>query len=291
MSCVKFEAGSVSACAAAEASSTSAAFCCVTSSTMVIALFPCSMPGACSRLELAISAITSVTFFTLTTISASALPDSSTSLVPSDTLHTESWIRVLISLAASALREARFLTSEATTAKPRPCSPARAASSAPFGLLARRRGELIGLGGIVRIVLDRRGHLLHRRSRLLEAGGLLLGALAQVRVAARNLLRPRTHLGRRPRHAPHHVGHVHQQAVHTGGQCLEESFLALLANACGQVPIDRLGDDRLHFLFRRHLLRPVHPLHHGADPLAGAVDHRVRDDPQARVSPFCVCPN
>ncbi len=36
----------------------------------------------------------------------------------------------LISLAASALRPARARTSSATTAKPRPCSPARAASTA-----------------------------------------------------------------------------------------------------------------------------------------------------------------
>ncbi len=36
----------------------------------------------------------------------------------------------LISFAAAALRCARFLTSDATTAKPRPCSPALAASTA-----------------------------------------------------------------------------------------------------------------------------------------------------------------
>src|SRR5579863_3205619 len=36
----------------------------------------------------------------------------------------------LISLAAAALLDARLRTSEATTAKPRPCSPARAASTA-----------------------------------------------------------------------------------------------------------------------------------------------------------------
>jgi hypothetical protein len=41
-------------------------------------------------------------------------------------------ISVLISLAASALRCARLRTSPATTAKPRPCSPARAASTAAF---------------------------------------------------------------------------------------------------------------------------------------------------------------
>ena len=41
-------------------------------------------------------------------------------------------ISPLISFAAPALREARLRTSEATTAKPRPCSPARAASTAAF---------------------------------------------------------------------------------------------------------------------------------------------------------------
>ena len=39
-------------------------------------------------------------------------------------------MRSLISLAAAALRWARVRTSPATTAKPRPCSPARAASTA-----------------------------------------------------------------------------------------------------------------------------------------------------------------
>src|SRR5882762_7344620 len=46
------------------------------------------------------------------------------------TLFTLSWIRFLISRAASALRCARARTSPATTANPRPCSPARAASTA-----------------------------------------------------------------------------------------------------------------------------------------------------------------
>jgi hypothetical protein len=41
-------------------------------------------------------------------------------------------IRLWISLATSALRCARLRTSLATTAKPRPCSPARAVSTAAF---------------------------------------------------------------------------------------------------------------------------------------------------------------
>jgi hypothetical protein len=59
-------------------------------------------------------------------------PERSTSLPPSSTLATLSVIRALISLAASALRWASLRTSPATTAKPRPCSPARAASTAAF---------------------------------------------------------------------------------------------------------------------------------------------------------------
>ena len=74
----------------------------------------------------------SETFLTLVTISSRALPVWSTRAVPSSTFSTESLMRVLISLAAAAERCARLRTSPATTAKPRPCSPARAASTAAF---------------------------------------------------------------------------------------------------------------------------------------------------------------
>ena len=57
-------------------------------------------------------------------------PARSTRLRPRSTCSTESLIRILISFAAAALRCARLRTSDATTAKPRPCSPARAASTA-----------------------------------------------------------------------------------------------------------------------------------------------------------------
>ena len=60
------------------------------------------------------------------------LPASRTMVLPASTLSLESSISDLISLAASALRCARCRTSLATTAKPRPCSPARAASTAAF---------------------------------------------------------------------------------------------------------------------------------------------------------------
>ena len=69
---------------------------------------------------------------TCATTSRMVWPASPTSTLPSPTCCTEVSIRVLISLAAAAERCARLRTSPATTAKPRPCSPARAASTAAF---------------------------------------------------------------------------------------------------------------------------------------------------------------
>ncbi len=116
--------------AAAADSSTSAAFCCVTPSICVTARPTCSIPESCSREAAAISATISVTCLTELTISSMVLLASSTSFVPPSTFSAELWISALISFAAVALRCARLRTSEATTAKPRPCSPARAASTA-----------------------------------------------------------------------------------------------------------------------------------------------------------------
>ena len=90
----------------------------------MMARLTCAMPSACSWLEAAISATTSVTFFTLLTISCNALPEASTSLEPSSTFATDSRMRFLISFAAAALRAASIRTSEATIANPRPWSPA-----------------------------------------------------------------------------------------------------------------------------------------------------------------------
>ncbi len=74
----------------------------------------------------------SVTRCTDETMSAMVRPAWSTSCEPSVTRCTESPIRSLISLAAADERCASVRTSLATTAKPRPCSPARAASTAAF---------------------------------------------------------------------------------------------------------------------------------------------------------------
>src|SRR2546426_43486 len=90
------------------------------------------MPEVCSWLAALISPMMSVTRLTLATISSIVAPACSTSLLPTSTFSTESPISALISLAAAALRCARLRTSDATTAKPLPCSPARAASTAAF---------------------------------------------------------------------------------------------------------------------------------------------------------------
>ena len=74
----------------------------------------------------------SVTRVTALTILFIVSPALSTSTEPVSTRETESSMRALISFAAWALRLARLRTSPATTAKPRPCSPARAASTAAF---------------------------------------------------------------------------------------------------------------------------------------------------------------
>jgi hypothetical protein len=58
------------------------------------------------------------------------LADQGRTAAPPRTASTLPPIKVLISRAALALRWARLRTSDASTAKPRPCSPARAASTA-----------------------------------------------------------------------------------------------------------------------------------------------------------------
>ena len=62
------------------------------------------MPVVCSVLAALISRIRSVTRRTWLTMSAMVLPASFTSWLPASTLPTLSWIRLLISRAASALR-------------------------------------------------------------------------------------------------------------------------------------------------------------------------------------------
>ena len=90
----------------------------------------CATPALCSEVALLISAAMSATRRIASTTSVIVAPAWSTRTVPCATVCMLAPIRALISLAASALRWARLRTSLATTAKPRPCSPARAASTA-----------------------------------------------------------------------------------------------------------------------------------------------------------------
>src|SRR4051812_41675586 len=90
------------------------------------------MPVVCSLVAAVISPSMSLTRRTCETMSVIVRPASPTRRLPVSTFSTLSPISVLISFAAWALRCARVRTSPATTAKPRPCSPARAASTAAF---------------------------------------------------------------------------------------------------------------------------------------------------------------
>ncbi|KAF1036243.1 MAG: hypothetical protein GAK35_04117 [Herbaspirillum frisingense] len=95
-----------------------------------MAWLTCSMPLRCSSDAAEISPTMSVRRRTADTTSPMVSPARATWSEPLPTRCTESSISALISLAACALRWANERTSEATTAKPRPCSPARAASTA-----------------------------------------------------------------------------------------------------------------------------------------------------------------
>ena len=88
------------------------------------------MPSVCSAVAVPISPTSTLTCWAWPTISPMVCWAWPTSAAPLRTVSTLLPIKVLISRAALALRWARLRTSEATTAKPRPCSPARAASTA-----------------------------------------------------------------------------------------------------------------------------------------------------------------
>ena len=89
------------------------------------------------------------------------LPCASTSTEPVSTRETESSIRALISFAALALRLARLRTSPATTANPRPCSPARAASTAAFSADIGLEGNAVDHADDVSDFLRAVGNFMH----------------------------------------------------------------------------------------------------------------------------------
>ena len=104
--------------AAAALSSIIAAFCWVTWSIWVTAWPTWVTPRLCSALAVLISAMIWLTCWIELTMASIVRLASSTSAVPWWTCSTLPVTRVLISLAALALRCARLRTSLATTAKP-----------------------------------------------------------------------------------------------------------------------------------------------------------------------------
>ena len=86
-------------------------------------------------------------------ISSIVFPALITKWLPSSTFSTESLIRFLISPAAAAARCAKLRTSVATTAKPRPCSPALAASTAAFNARILVWNAMLSITEIISTIL------------------------------------------------------------------------------------------------------------------------------------------
>jgi hypothetical protein len=118
--------------AAAADCSTRAEFCCVASSSPATDWLISAMPRPWVCEASLISSMIRVTLATASSNSCMVAPACATCCDPLPTWVTESVMSWRTSLAASAERWARLRTSAATTEKPRPCSPARAASTAAF---------------------------------------------------------------------------------------------------------------------------------------------------------------
>ena len=103
---------------------------CTTTDTWSIPWLIWAIPEACSFDAWAISATRAAVWLIAATISCRDDSVSWAILLPLSTFASVDSIYWVVSLAASALLAARFLTSSATTAKPLPCWPALAASTA-----------------------------------------------------------------------------------------------------------------------------------------------------------------
>ena len=116
----------------------------------------CMLPETCliasdwSRLAREISVSSSATSREPPTMRPNTSSTSPTSLTPVSARAPDSSISDAVSRAASAERMARLRTSCATTAKPRPASPARAASTAAF---SARRFVWNAISSITRMML------------------------------------------------------------------------------------------------------------------------------------------
>ncbi len=134
---MRTESLTLSACshrapAAAASCSTMAAFCWVMPSMWPTAACTSAMLACCSWAAWLMPARTSVTSATDCTASRMRARASSVRPAPWRTWSADSATSCLICWVAAAVRWASVRTSVATTAKPRPASPARAASTAAF---------------------------------------------------------------------------------------------------------------------------------------------------------------
>ncbi|CCJ75175.1 FIG00453152: hypothetical protein [Cronobacter muytjensii 530] len=111
------------------------------------------MPRLCSCEAEAISSMISFTRVTECTTSSIVSPARAASVLPVLIRFTDSSINAAISFAACALRCERLRTSAATTAKPRPCSPARAASTAAFSARILVWKEILFITSVMSAIL------------------------------------------------------------------------------------------------------------------------------------------
>lgn len=122
-------------------------------------------------------------------------------------------MHALTSRAASAARCASARASEATTAKPRPASLARAASSRVSLTMRCARGALGGRA-------DGGGDLVHRRRGLLARGRLLFGAHRQIVGGLTKVLWPPIDLMARTGEIGQRCAHAQPHRLETVGQRL-----------------------------------------------------------------------
>ena len=116
-------------------------------------MFTSLRPADCSVVEAVMSDMKVTISATELWMPSSALPACPTSSTPRFTWLAESEIRPAISRAASEERCASARTSEATTAKPRPASPARAASTPAFSARRLVWNEISSITEVMREIL------------------------------------------------------------------------------------------------------------------------------------------
>jgi hypothetical protein len=119
-------------CEDAAVCSETAELLCVTFDICESPSLTCEIASACSFDAAEILLISAETSFAFFTIRSKDNDVASTMPAPLSTRLFDVAISPVVSVADAWLRPARLRTSSATTAKPLPCSPARAASTAAF---------------------------------------------------------------------------------------------------------------------------------------------------------------